>query len=267
LEAVRAASDESLDQPQLNQYTVFAETWHAASLAWLSDADVANLWRLADYLMLDAASFHCLEDVAVQRHLRSGVPNRLLCLGASSKDTIAMRVNDVVGPLRYCSHHTDAVARGLSMPTDIDDMIEAHWAHWDLLLQARAAGIHWTHSLTATAAWYDHSRLLQRLRQAGCPWNGDVVRNACWSGNENIAIWALDNGAPTYGGWLETATRLGCQQVLRWAWEHGRLPPNMIPELEQTARNYDQSAIATWLDSLLAAGSMSPQAGIPLPPS
>jgi hypothetical protein len=48
-------------------YTVFAETWHADSLARLSDADLANLWRLADYLMLDEACLKCLEDVVVQR--------------------------------------------------------------------------------------------------------------------------------------------------------------------------------------------------------
>jgi hypothetical protein len=92
LEAVRAASDESLDQPQFNKLTIFAETWHATTLARLSDADIANLWRLADYLMLDATCFRCLEDVAVQREVRSGVPNRLLSLGPANKDKITRRV-------------------------------------------------------------------------------------------------------------------------------------------------------------------------------
>jgi hypothetical protein len=144
----------------------------------------------------------------------------------------------------------------------------AHWAHWDLLLQARAAGVQWTESLTAVAASRGHLRLLQRLRQAGCPWDEAVVDYACFFRYENIVIWALNNGAPTSGSWLETATRWDSQQVLRWAWEHGRLPADTIPELQVMARNCGKSAIATWLDSLLAASSTSSQPGMPpQPPS
>jgi hypothetical protein len=249
LEAVRAASDKSLDRPHLNKFTVFAETWHAASLARLSDADIANLWRLADYLMLDAACFRCLKDIVVQSEVRTGVQNQLLSLGASDKDKIAMRVKGVVAEFRLYSQHAEAVSRGLSTPTSISDIgMAVEWAHWDLLLQARAAGIEWSYGLTAYAAACGHLHLLQRLRYAGCPWDEDVVNNACWHEYESIAIWALDNGAPTYGKWLKVATRSGCQQVLRWAWEHGRLPANMIPVLKQKAQNYP--AIANWLDSL-----------------
>jgi hypothetical protein len=245
LEAVRAAHDELLDRPQLNKLTVFAETWHAASLALLSDADIANLWRLADYLMLDAACFRCLEDVVVQREVRSGVPNQLLSMEAANKHKIIVRVADLIDCLPRYDKHVESVARGLSMPVDgADTAAAANWAHWDLLLQARAAGIQWTHRLATAAASCGHLHLLQRLRHEGCPWDEDVVRtacvryesmrHACWR-YESIAVWALENGAPTYGNWLETATRSGCQQVLLWAWDHGRLPANKIPALKWNA--------------------------------
>src|SRR4051812_25425839 len=51
--AVGAATDPSREQPQNNAWTVFCDTWHASSLARLSDADLANAWRLAEYLLLD----------------------------------------------------------------------------------------------------------------------------------------------------------------------------------------------------------------------
>jgi hypothetical protein len=113
LEAVVTASDKIIDQPQKNIFTVFAETWHAASLAHLSDADIANAWRLVDYLMLDAACVRCLEDVTVQRQARSGVANQLIT--APIRNVIkrlsfltALLSVPVVTPL--------AIARGVDVP-------------------------------------------------------------------------------------------------------------------------------------------------------
>src|SRR4051812_943480 len=63
-ECVAALSDSTQEQPQSNQFSVFSQTWHASSLARLSDADVANVWRLAEYLLLDADCVACLLDIA-----------------------------------------------------------------------------------------------------------------------------------------------------------------------------------------------------------
>jgi hypothetical protein len=79
MEATVTAADPAIDHPQLNDYTVFCDTWHAASLARLSDADLANAWRLAEYLLLSADCFRCLDEVTAQRRIRSaGVVNHRL---------------------------------------------------------------------------------------------------------------------------------------------------------------------------------------------
>jgi hypothetical protein len=108
LDAVSAASDETIYQPQLNKRTVFADTWYEGSLARLANADIANLWRLTDYLMLDTACLKCLEDVIVQRQLRSGIVNQLLPASAISPGRRADMLT-FVGLSR--------VAKGLAVPT------------------------------------------------------------------------------------------------------------------------------------------------------
>jgi hypothetical protein len=119
MEATVAAADPELEQPQLNDLTVFCETWHAASLARLSDADLANAWRLAEYLLLDGACFKSLEDVVVQRALRSGTANQLLpYLVMAPGGGVATRTSTIHGRATcYGSAAHIRAARGLDVPT------------------------------------------------------------------------------------------------------------------------------------------------------
>jgi hypothetical protein len=242
------AADESLDQPQLNKYTVFADTWHATSLARLSDADIANGWRLADYLMLDAACFLCLEDVAVQRLLRTGITNPFLSLSPSAMDNVTNRSKEIRRFLGDIGSRHRSLVCGLVLPIDRSEMYTmAQWGHGDLILQAREAGMQWDCWTIALAASTGHFRVVQRLRQAGCPWDGMVVESACRAKEETFAIWALDNGARTFVDWLDTAAEYGCLAVLQWAWNHGRLPAGELSTLREVAHSEGHAAIVSWL--------------------
>jgi hypothetical protein len=232
--------------PQLNYFTVFAETWHAASLARLSDADIANAWHLADYLMLDAACVVCLEDVVVQRQARSGVANRLIAVPSNN---VNKRVAEVMEALSL-SCANQCVARGIVVPGYKNIDTAASWGHWDLLLQARAAGVEWDTYLTHCAACAGHLRMLQQLLEAGCPWSPFVVPSAVDNGNSSLAILALEHGAPTFDDWLSYTARCGCLPVLQWAWSHGRLPAETIPELRWHALNQRHGHVVVWLDEV-----------------
>jgi hypothetical protein len=222
-------------------------------LARLSDADLANAWRLAEYLLLDGACFTCLEDVVVQRALRTGTDNQLLPslvmahLGVIAVRTAALRQ---LATYHYFAAH-DRVARGLDVPTGALKMaIAAKWGHWDMLLQARAAGVPWNEDVTNCAARGGHLRLLQQLRQAGCPWNNFVVWGACEQGHDKLAVWALDNGAPTFSYWLGDAAQRGRLTALRWAQSKARLSTADIPLLREVAAKAGHNAVVAWLDRL-----------------
>jgi hypothetical protein len=257
LQAVTAASDEAMDsdQPQLNAYTVFCQTWHEETLARLSNADIANLWRLVGYLMLDAACLTCLEDVVVQRHVRSGRHNTLLPTGAIVEGSaIVQRPRAILARTWYNEWHTSRVARGLEVPVFTELQEAATWGHWDLLQQARAAGAPWTRNITIGAVLGGHLRLLQQLRQAGCPWDFDVVENACKGGHTKLAIWALENNAPRGVFWREYAALWCRPAVLQWARSHDALPDDYVPSLIELIRVavVKNAAVATWLGSLAA---------------
>jgi hypothetical protein len=248
MQAVTTATDESIHQPQLIVYTVFAEIWHCASLACLSDADIANAARLADYLMLDAVCICCLTDVSVQRQLRSGVKNSLLPESVSAG--AHARVLKALDSLPTLTSFVNT-ARGLTVPTDTHYVrIASKWGHWDLMLQARAAGVEWRDVRgMADAAWLGHLPMLRQLRQHGCAWDEGVISSAWLRGHECLAIWALDNGAPSPDNWLDSVARSGCLRVLRWAWEHGR-NTQVLPRLKQAA--FFRTDVVKWLDSLPA---------------
>jgi hypothetical protein len=98
------ALPECYKHPMRNIYTVFVDTWHSDSLATLSDADVANLWRLAEYMMLGDVCIQLLTDVVVQRHVRASVPNRLI-QSIYARDNIDKRVSEILCKLPrrdYC---------------------------------------------------------------------------------------------------------------------------------------------------------------------
>jgi hypothetical protein len=134
LDAVAAAADPTADQPQLIDYTVFCATWHAASLARLSDADLANAWRLAEYLLLDGACSSCLEDVVVQRALRSGTANQLLPYRVMAPGGgVATRTSAIRDREGFSYNHLfvgdrvlfERVARGLDVPTALTIRVAA----------------------------------------------------------------------------------------------------------------------------------------------
>jgi hypothetical protein len=82
---------------------VFTTTWHADSLARLSDADIANAWQLADYLLFEESHFQHLEDVVLQRRARSNMANGLLAaiVGAESRLTKLQSRLDKLHELTY----------------------------------------------------------------------------------------------------------------------------------------------------------------------
>jgi hypothetical protein len=252
LDSVTGTEDASLDQPQLNMFTVFAETWHAASLARLSDADIANVWRLTDYLMLDAACVGCLEDVSVQRQARSNVANRLITASLETVNTRLKAITEALSELPFpqLMYH---VARGVSVPADNNRMAAAMWGHWDLLQQARAAGAAWNKRTASSAAYGGHLHLLRQLRQAGCPWDTDVVDFATAGRHYKLAVWALENGAPISDDLLPDAARSACLPVLQWACANKLLPNDRIPTLRKQAHAAKHRDVVTWLDSLLTS--------------
>jgi hypothetical protein len=92
-DAIRVAIAASGESDHLSlKWSVFCTTWHGETLARLSDADIANAWRLADYVLLDATCFRCLQDVVVQRRARAG-------------STLPVALNgDIVGYPSYSWH-------------------------------------------------------------------------------------------------------------------------------------------------------------------
>jgi hypothetical protein len=276
MDAVTLAAEEDRDQPQLNVYTVFAKTWHADSLARLSDADLANLWRLADYLMLDEACLKCLEDVVVQRQARTGIANTLLCDRPPSLLTAALTgvtayvllyatatLTGVPARVFFIRQRLtsprvsnnlpdyDRVALGLQPPHSRYLMSEAaFWGHVGLIRQARAAGVGWDACVPAHAAAGGHLRLLQFLRQEGCPWDSGTCALAIIGQHPTMAIWALENGAPTERSWLSKAARWGCLPVLQWAHARGRLPADAVAELKSRANDGSHAAVLAWLEQL-----------------
>ncbi len=252
LDAVASTEDASLYQPQLNELTVFAETWHAASLARLSDADIANAWRLADYLMLDAACVGCLEDVIVQRQARWGVANQFI---TPQSVTVSNRVASITELLDDHPPSLRPVARGVAVLHDRNEIpTAALWGHWDLLRRAQASGLAWHDIAPSAAAQGGQLRLLQRLRHARCSWNEMVIHHAISKGHGDLAIWAIEHGAPTFSGsdLLADAASFECFPVLRWAWSNGRLRLEDISKLRQRARNYGHNRTVAWLDELVA---------------
>jgi hypothetical protein len=54
-----------------NDYSVFCTTWYEDTVGRLSDADIANLLRLADFMLLTRQSCEPLVSVTAQRELRA----------------------------------------------------------------------------------------------------------------------------------------------------------------------------------------------------
>jgi hypothetical protein len=149
--AVANATDPSLEQPQQCMQSVFVDTWHVASLACLSDADIAHLWRLGDFLLLDAVAFECLEDVIVQRRLRSEVANRLVehLMLPPARNSLLKRLAVIKWTMRECADLTgyrlsDDVAhliRGLTIPSSSKGLeVASMWHHSELVQRVGTVG-------------------------------------------------------------------------------------------------------------------------------
>jgi hypothetical protein len=269
--AAAAASDQALRQPQRNHFTVFAETWHAASLAHLADVDIANAWRLADYLLLDEACLQCLEDVMVQRLLRTDpsrthlisllTPFEIPAFSISRSANICRRTtavdNDLIRAEYDCRYQ---VARGIRAPrAQVRDelKIAAEWGHWRLMqpgTDAHAeAAPRWDFRTTAAAAWAGQLQVLQMLRRHGCDWDPNALDGALVQGHHDVLLWALANGAPRFRFWTLGAARCGCLPALQWAHECG--DPTMKEEgvldcLRGLAASNGHQHVVEWLDSL-----------------
>jgi hypothetical protein len=121
--------------------------------------------------MLDAACFICIEDVVVQRAVRSATGNQLLPAEANAKGSrIRMRTNEICDKAAYpLAPYAGVIARGLMVPNSSTLHIAALWGHWDLLQQARLAGVPWGELV---ARWATTGGHLGLLRRRGCPWIG-----------------------------------------------------------------------------------------------
>jgi hypothetical protein len=257
-------------QPQHNVYTVFCETWHAASLATLTNADIANAWRLADYLLLDAACCACLADVATQRQLRTGVPNALLSV--LHADRVCVRLEAALAllsdSLEYAGRveeskgvviDTPRVVRGLDVPTTPHLMrVAARWGHLHLLLLGRAAGLALQIGLVLAAASNGQLRLLRQLQRLGSPWGESAIWFANFSGHSDTAArWLLACGEPVLSTWPLMGFNYGRLALLQWAWRCGRLPRKFLPQLRTSIAESEESAepgMLEWLNSLLSEG-------------
>ncbi len=218
-------------QPQTNVRTVFAVTWHAASLARLPDAELAHAWRLADYLMADTSVVRCLQDVAVQRRARTGVARGLL-RALPTQRAIRARLAEVMDVVRWHVPEIEPLVRGLRLPRTesltalwIQCSITARWGHAHQLLALRALGVEWGTSWTANAAYGGQLPLLQRLVELGCPWDDAVVSCAASQGHLALVLWALRAGAPSDDKFWRYVVTLGRRwlPVLQWALDSARL--------------------------------------------
>jgi hypothetical protein len=267
------------DQPHQNHYTIYSKVWHATSLALLSNADIANLWRLADYFMADESASRCIEDVAVQRQARTGIRNQLLSDNYAVR--VAARVAAVLKIESEASARSMAVVRGLiSPPHPHNCLTAAKWGHWDLLRTAVSLGIPWdvTMSLGAAAggqvctltsesaravSFPCHSSvsalqvaLLRRLKEAGCPFDAQALRHAVALCQPRAAAWLLaELGATvTYADMATDAARYGCLPVLHWAYDRGRLASAAeVAALRWRASSCGHSDVASWLECVSTA--------------
>jgi hypothetical protein len=219
-------------QPQLQlefiPMIIFPTTSFVTSLARLSDVDIANAWRLADYLTLSRACVLLLKYVALQRWLRSGVRNYFFDDAQTAElrgdyDIIEKFFNDIDmqrGTTRF------SIALGLEQPATTAEMyIAATWGQLQTIRGARSDGCPWDEMVLAAAASHGHLDTLKYLRQAGCPWNDAAFGGAMVSFRSSLAIkltllWLLEHGAPLPTAWLEIAADMGRTYVLQWALDH-----------------------------------------------
>jgi hypothetical protein len=174
-----AASDLHV-KPHLNDYTVFATGWHKPT-AVLNDDEVAAALRIVDYLMLDKdlgdICLGCLEDVLVQRQLRTGSVNEaassVLLPDAAAR--VTSRIARVLRTLPPISRPTlRNIARGCfhHMPNNAEEMaLAAQWNHEAAILASREADVPWDTQCVVRAARHYHLNLLTRLLGEGCPWD------------------------------------------------------------------------------------------------
>jgi hypothetical protein len=205
--------------------------------------------------MLDATCTRCLQDVAVQRQVRTGVANRLLPVMAEPAVCRGMRyVTKFLDQSKSYAYFPE-IARGLSMPTPASPMYmrrAAIWGHWQLMHEAQHEGATLTDvMLTHRAAEGGQLRVLQKLRLVDCPWHREAVAIALSGGHYDVAVWAMLNGAPPPLDWLVGTINHENLRLLRWAYKHGRLPATKIPKLRAAAKRRCRWDVVMWLDGLV----------------
>jgi hypothetical protein len=227
-----------------------------------------------------------LVDVAAQRLITradpgyGGAPGSAPLLPIAALDCVRERASVILEPVVGVEERQMAVIRGAAVP-DAPGLCfrAAQWGHWDLLLQARAAGQEWSARTAAGAAWGGHTGLLRRLVAAGCPWDtqvreeplhicvssflactvcvcvcvrAQVVYLACLYVHPDTAIWALEAGAPVHEDWLDSVAACGCVPVLQWALRRGRLNlADAAPSMVELAREYGKAHVVEWITQQL----------------
>ncbi len=271
--AIEAAADPLRDQPHLNVRTVFCDDWHSGTLSRFSDADIANAWRLADYLMLPALAVRCLEDVSVQRTVRSSpgggrskpkysplppaplIPERLSLLNEQQLRGVSTRVADIRDVV-YKSSNILSLVSGVAIPVDgAQFYTSATWGHLSVLQAAHAAGCKGAaiRSAQNAPAFNGHKKVWEWLL-THASLHGPAIRHACMRGHQQMAIWAVARAPKHLLGTLQTATEFNSLHVLEWARDNGHLTQAMIRHLISLVDRFPwirNNKSHTWLQSLL----------------
>ncbi len=233
--AIEVTTDVILPQPQANPMTIFSQTWHQ-SLSSLSHSDIANLWRLADYLQMDADSLHVLEDVAVQHQARCGVPDRLLEAVAHGNSCSVMlarvhrRLDDIKTIIDdvWQTGGDNAVdcARGLAVS---HQLVAARFGHYALLRNEGYLdnlGRHqYEEPLLVAAAEGGHLRLVEEMIRRGAHAGPNFLFKVALAGQSAVAIWAVINNiqARPFTKFVTYAVKGGCVELLQWLYNTGRV--------------------------------------------
>ncbi len=236
------AADCTVIHAHANPYTVFSTLWHTPHLTRLSNADIVSAFKACDYLLLPPEYVKLLEDVAVQRQMRSNTRNHLLGDKVGAK--VEPRVSSINHRLlRYLENDTFGdgqqciiAARGLCIPKGCGTRpyeAAAQWGHTNMLWEAgvlvpsRSLRTDWR--MTGAAAAGGHLMLLATMRKRGIDWDHRALEHAAARRDESLVIWMLAHQFDLGSQFLFKRVvgffiHQGCYKVLSWLSQHNGLP-------------------------------------------
>jgi hypothetical protein len=245
--AVRATENESLYQPQRNVFTIFTCPWHV-EFSSLTDADLANAWRLADLMALDRACVACIVDTVVQRAVRARKLSPLLAEGQTA--AVVARVAEVQGIIDGLDGGRWDVAAGIAAPDpgSAGSGRLATAARWGHVAALRDATSHLT-SLSSSAAGTGACAAASK-RTAFAP-----IQATCSGGSwvEAVALAAIEGGQLAVLQWLlEEARAVTPAQLLQLTRTSTTVA---APAATPTVSTSNQLTVMHWLAEYTASKS------------